>query len=237
MKNRRNYYRILHVQPDAPAAVIKSSYTALMLKLGHHPDLGGTHDASVLLNEAYAVLSDPEKRRAYDRTLRPPLRPSARREDSSPGNHSPASPAARTTSSTSRSRACLFCESPVSGAGGRCPRCGSPTLPPPAPVAGGDTRTAPRVERHGHATLTTRDEKISRVILNDLSPRGLSVIAPEAYTPSQVVKVEGATLTAVARVVSCRSYSGPLGRGFLVGLAIHTVEFAASTGVLISTRA
>ena len=37
MENRRNYYRILRVQPDAPLEVIKSSYRTLMTKLGLTP--------------------------------------------------------------------------------------------------------------------------------------------------------------------------------------------------------
>src|SRR5690606_41419629 len=65
--NRRNYDRILHVQPDAPAAIIKSSYRTLMSKLRMHPDLGGNHDEALLVNEAYAVLSDPDRRAAFDR--------------------------------------------------------------------------------------------------------------------------------------------------------------------------
>jgi DnaJ-class molecular chaperone len=66
---RRNHYRILHVQPDAPAEIIRASYRSLMLKLRHHPDRGGSHQAAVTLNCAYRTLSDPDRRRAYDRTL------------------------------------------------------------------------------------------------------------------------------------------------------------------------
>jgi DnaJ-class molecular chaperone len=62
MKNKRNYYRILHVQPDAPQAIIKSSYRTLMHQLKQHPDLGGEHWNAALINEAYAVISDPGKR-------------------------------------------------------------------------------------------------------------------------------------------------------------------------------
>ena len=69
MKNRRNYYRILQVQPDAPREVIRASYRTLMLELKQHPDLGGsTLDASIL-NEAYQTLKDPNRRAAYDREL------------------------------------------------------------------------------------------------------------------------------------------------------------------------
>ena len=71
MKNRRNYYRILHIQPDAPADIIKASYRTQMQKLKMHPDLGGDEWDASILNEAYRVLSHPEKRAAYDRTRRP----------------------------------------------------------------------------------------------------------------------------------------------------------------------
>ena len=37
MKNRRNYYRILHVQPEAPLEIIKASYRGLMTKLNVQP--------------------------------------------------------------------------------------------------------------------------------------------------------------------------------------------------------
>ncbi len=61
-KNRRNYYRLLHVQPDAPIEVIKASYRTLMRTPGNHPDLGGDGANAALINEAYAVLSDAGKR-------------------------------------------------------------------------------------------------------------------------------------------------------------------------------
>ena len=69
MKNRRNYYRILHVQPDAPVELIKASYRTLMHKMKHHPDLGGDHETAVIINEAYDTLTDTKKRKAYDAKL------------------------------------------------------------------------------------------------------------------------------------------------------------------------
>ena len=69
MKNKRNYYRILYVQPDAPTALIRASYQTLMQKLRQHPALGGRHWNASIINEAYRVLVDPEKRDAYDRVL------------------------------------------------------------------------------------------------------------------------------------------------------------------------
>ena len=69
MKNKRNYYRILFVQPDAPTEVIRASYRTLMQKLMQHPDLGGEHWNASIINEAHQVLIDAKKRRAYDRVL------------------------------------------------------------------------------------------------------------------------------------------------------------------------
>lgn len=68
-RNRRNHYRILHVQPDAPLEVIKANYRTLMQKLKLHPDLGGDHWNAACVNAAYAILSDPVRRAAYDREL------------------------------------------------------------------------------------------------------------------------------------------------------------------------
>ena len=70
MRNRRNYYRMLHVQPDAPLDVIKASYRALMMKMRFHPDLGGDHETAALINAAFALLSDPMGRQQCDQSLR-----------------------------------------------------------------------------------------------------------------------------------------------------------------------
>ena len=65
--NRRNYYRVLHVQPDAPAEVIKAAYRALMTI--HHPDKGGDANKASLVNEAYTVLADTKRRAGRVREL------------------------------------------------------------------------------------------------------------------------------------------------------------------------
>ena len=51
--NRRNLYRVLHVQLDAPLEVIRSSWRTLLGRLRQHPDLGGTHAQAVLINQAW----------------------------------------------------------------------------------------------------------------------------------------------------------------------------------------
>ena len=72
LKNNKNYYQILHVQPEAPLEVIRSSYRTMMQKLKMHPDLGGDQTQASLINEAYAVLMNPSKRAEYDSGLNNP---------------------------------------------------------------------------------------------------------------------------------------------------------------------
>jgi len=64
--NLPDFYRLLHVHPEAPVAVIKASYRALMQKMRLHPDLGGDAAVAQQLNEAVATLCDASKRLQYD---------------------------------------------------------------------------------------------------------------------------------------------------------------------------
>ena len=65
----KDYYKILGVSPTATQEEIKKAYRKLALK--HHPDKAkGTNasgDRFKEINEANEVLSDPEKRKKYDR--------------------------------------------------------------------------------------------------------------------------------------------------------------------------
>ncbi|MBS3735074.1 MAG: DnaJ domain-containing protein [Phycisphaerae bacterium] len=64
---KRDYYDILGVQRDATQDKIKSAYRALARK--YHPDVNKASDATEKFREAteaYEVLSDPDKRKAYD---------------------------------------------------------------------------------------------------------------------------------------------------------------------------
>lgn len=69
MSAKRDYYEVLGVQRDASADDIKGAYRKIALK--YHPDRNpGDAEAERQFKEAaeaYAVLSDPEKRSRYDR--------------------------------------------------------------------------------------------------------------------------------------------------------------------------
>jgi hypothetical protein len=138
---RRNLYRLLYVQPEAPAEVIRASYRALMSALRAHPDLGGDTEVAARINHAYAVLSDPEQRAAYDRTL---VRGAGRGERSrAAATATAAAAAAAAPSGAGSARAappaaasppsvvCAFCGQAALRRVSTCPRCQSPLDAPP----------------------------------------------------------------------------------------------------------
>lgn len=67
-----DYYAVLQVAPDAEQEVIEAAYRQLMRK--YHPDKAGTdedlardlNERAKMINQAYAVLRDPQQRFTYD---------------------------------------------------------------------------------------------------------------------------------------------------------------------------
>ena len=65
---KKDYYEVLGVERNAADGEIKKSYRRLAMK--HHPDRNegdaGAEDSFKEAKEAYEILSDPQKRAAYD---------------------------------------------------------------------------------------------------------------------------------------------------------------------------
>lgn len=67
MAEKRDYYEVLGVDKNASEKDIKKAYRKLAMK--YHPDVSeeeGAEEKFKEVSEAYAVLSDDEKRQRYD---------------------------------------------------------------------------------------------------------------------------------------------------------------------------
>ncbi len=61
-------YAVLGVDRSADVRTIKDRYRRLARR--HHPDLGGNEERMMVLNKAWYVLSDPDRRARYDARIR-----------------------------------------------------------------------------------------------------------------------------------------------------------------------
>ncbi|MCA6218341.1 DnaJ domain-containing protein [Ideonella sp. B7] len=233
-RERRNLYRLLHVQPEAPPEVIKAAWRALMSTLRAHPDLGGDPEQAALLNAAYAVLSDPERRAAYDRTLkRSPRSPQA----TSPGTGGPARPARDARAGLS----CPFCDHllPVSAVPVvRCAHCGSPLTPVPRRTVEPELLGRRQSERFPRATLVDLTVKGDRTThpaqLKDLSFSGLSLLFPSPIPVGSVLRVRAPQFEALVTLVACRAQAGQYSlHGRLMTLALDRT----GRGVYVDAKA
>lgn len=67
-------YDVLEVEPNAPAAKIQAVFR-LRTRQAHPDRKNGNEDTQKLLNEAYTILRDPDKRREYNQQLGLPAKP------------------------------------------------------------------------------------------------------------------------------------------------------------------
>lgn len=230
-RERRNLYRILHVQPEAPAEVIRASYRTIMSTLRAHPDLGGDAEAAARINAAYAVLTDPDARRAYDRTLR--SRAAVPRSDAVPrvATGDPATWLA--------DRCCPYCRRGLPAAvhaETRCDHCGSPLMRLPTLDQGEifGRRRSPRNARAMAATLRTPSlpgDHAARV--RDLSLNGVCLLASVAPPPRSPLRVVTSQFDAVAVLVGCQRD----GAATTLHGELLTLQLLRATGVFVSARA
>ena len=244
MKNRRNYYRVLHIQPDAPLDIIKASYRTQMQKLKMHPDLGGDEWDACVLNEAYQVLSDPKKRAAYDAAFvgnRNGLKTAAPAGARTGHARKQADDAACRTEPHDSS-ACPFCGTPkpagtsyaeptnCSGCSGPLQVAGSLRIADPA------KRAFERMPHHSPLALFMDTECSGQQgKLRDLSPVGLQLQSPLPLKPGQIIRITGEVVSAIVQVIYCNRDRN--GQSFIAGVEFLTVCFSARVGTFLSENA
>lgn len=248
MTTRKNYYQLLHVQPDAPEEIIKSSYRTLMLKLRCHPDMGGEDGVAARINLAYETLTHPEKRARYDRELlrfsetNAEMEPKTRRPRAQPWNDACGMYANRVSIPL---RSCVFCktsqpEDILPGAERCCSRCGSPLNPVPgvACLNACQRRAVQRMaQRRRIIFYTAWPQRGFAGNIRDLSPMGMQIDTQEMLCESQLIKIDSDILKATAGVVYCRGTTTGTRRCYAIGIRFFTLWFRRSIGTFLSITA
>jgi hypothetical protein len=224
MQNRRNYYRILQVQPDAPAEVIKASYRTLMQRLRMHPDLGGDHWNAALVNEAYNILSDPKQRQDYDEQISQERDLFQRQQSAATG-----------LQHELEALTCPFCHRLNLVAGSTvdlCQDCRSPLTPLPSDPKSSE-RTYGRLPKAGKLKFYTGWPDIPQMAeLVNVSPTGLRIQTHGAYVVGQVIKIESPWLEGIAVVRNVKGASI-----VTLGLQLLTAKFHCDRGMFIHIKA
>jgi curved DNA-binding protein CbpA len=216
-----DYYRILQVEPGAPAPLIHASYRTLLRRA-----LGSRGSADIAaLDAAYAVLGDSQRRAAYDRER-------AARTDAPHGAHN----AAGVTTAQ-----CLFCgeASRFDGAlepDDECATCASPLYPAERQrLKLSGQRTLRRLpKRHPVSVWVTWPQ--SAAILGDMRNLSLDGMAFESnvlFKIHQIVRIDCTELHALGRI----AHAAPTKRGvyrFGAGIEFLTLRFRRGGGSFAS---
>jgi curved DNA-binding protein CbpA len=229
LRNRRNYYRLLQVQPDAPTEVIRASYRTLMRDLKLHPDLGGETFNAALLNEAYATLSNSKLRADYDQAL------FSRRSLKS------VSYGARSQAET-RQSSCLFCKSSLPQSAqpaDKCSVCKSPLAdgqsPRRASISRRELERIRRTDTIHYFSSWPQEPREARML--DVSPKGMRFLAHEPLEPGSLLKISGPGFRASAVVINVSGEEKSRGKVHEVGVSFLATEFDSRTGSFLSTTA
>lgn len=222
MINRRNYYRLLQVQPDAPFEIIRASFRAMMRELKRHPDLGGPTAEAALLNQAYEVLSDSERREAYDREL-------FERYTKRLASRNPAAELANAI-------ICPFCKTSRSRKEQHCRTCGSLLQEEQSDEKSrGFRRSVIRLKKDDRIRYYSAwPQKAREGRMVDISPRGMRFLCNEKIAKASILKVTSPTLKALAEVTNSQAQAEEQGSVYSVGLRFISVEFADAKGSFFS---
>jgi hypothetical protein len=236
----RNYYEVLHVSRDAPTEIIRSSYRALMQQLKNHPDLGGDPATAAIINEAYAVLTNAERRVEYDARL-------DIIDNVAQGIGGDTIVQEQTVPPTrilDPYRECVFCETPhehgkVIEVDAGCGTCGSPLATASnSRIEPSDQRAVSRIDKRQTITFFTRWPQSRGFVgeTEDISLNGLRLVTRRELIVGQRIKIESGFIEAVATVSNCVQQRRGWSTKSVAGVSFVTLRFVRSVGGFVSDR-
>lgn len=234
--DKQSHYEILHVNPGAPEEIIRASYRTLMQRLKHHPDLGGDAAVAALINEAYAVLTDPVRRAAYDQQL-------AASQDEAPASKNPAPEPF--SSAVDPATGCAFCNAPhelgkVIAIDDSCGICESPLYAAETRrLEEAGQRAVERIQKRQAIRFYTRwpQRRGFRAETEDISLHGMRFLTRRDLRTGQRIKIVSNVMDAVATVTHCSPADAGWRIRNVAGVAFVTLRFANSVGGFVSERA
>ncbi len=232
-KGNPDYYELLHVSREAPEEIIRASYRTLMQRLRHHPDLGGDATTAAMINEAYSVLTNPERRAAYDlqlaigdATISPEPRPHP-----GPSNPDPLF-------------GCWFCRTPHNlgmqvSEDDLCAICFSPLFAvEKQDLDKTGNRAIRRVRKKQPIRFFTHWPQPQGYPgrTEDISLNGMRFTTRYELAVGQVIKITGSSMDAVARVSHCSQKSSGWRRNNVAGVSFLTLRMESPLGGFVSKR-
>jgi curved DNA-binding protein CbpA len=242
---RPDYYKILHVAPDAPEAIIRASYRTLMQALRMHPDLGGDHERATLINEAFRTLGDADSRARYDEKLRRAAEAAA--EDTAATAATVVldeGPAVAQAKQTVEHALCPFCRSSHdvslrNADDAMCEACGAPLFAASYHPVDGDVRRAvDRLPRNARVSFRTSSDRqtVSKGVSQDVSLNGMRFVTTTFLNAGERLIIACDYCIAAAIVRNVRRADG-IDTGWECGVEFFTLRIRRQRGGLISTVA
>jgi curved DNA-binding protein CbpA len=200
-----------------------------MRELKQHPDLGGELWNAMMLNEAYAILSDNNRRAEYDRQLHEWYAKKTISTKSRPLKHPLAVE-------------CPSCHRPLAGeakSGNRCPACKCSGMSGhfEKPLCKEHRRSMTRMRKTGKLEFRSsraRNRKDAEML--DISPGGIRFICREKLRTDSTISIWNSLVRGEAQVVSTQNREVDRGKQmYVIGAQFLNVAFSEIKGSFIST--
>jgi len=253
--NQRDYYRLFNIQADSPASIIKTSYLTLSKK---------SNIPKELLNEAYRILSNPEKRALYDRLITRYPHPEALDKLNTGKQKQPVKTldlsvytGTESTSSKVNNKSinnsyyqpvitqyCTFCktpheQSPCRDTAPLCGECNSPLFPPSKSFIDQQRRDIVRLTNASRVQVFTFwPGKPGIGTVADISPLGMQLVSSVELSKDQIIKVDAEDFKAVGLVSYIKKNDNEKSTDkHTMGIQFLTVNFNKNKGQFFSESA